>query len=138
MAGNVDDAVYDADKAAEGGLFDKMVHSLATRMGGFASASAVYGDPVDQEGVTVVPVARVRWGFGSGAGMDTDGHGTGEPDIGGGGGGLVSAHPIGFIELRDGEAEFRPIKDPTAPVLLVLAGGVSAWMVLRGLKALFR
>ncbi|MBN9492470.1 sporulation protein [bacterium] len=138
MASNVDDAFDDANDAATGGLFDRMVHSLATRMGGFASASAVYGDPVDQEGVTVVPVARVRWGFGSGAGMDTDGHGTGEPDIGGGGGGLVSAHPVGYIELRDGEAEFRPIKDSTAPALIILAAGAAAWLVLRGLKSLFR
>ncbi len=138
MTSTLDDAVREADKAAEGGPLEGLVNSLASRMGGFASASAVYGEPVDQDGVTVVPVARVRWGFGSGAGMGSDEDGTGEPDFGGGGGGMVSAHPIGFIELRDGEAEFRPIKDPTGPALIVLAAGAATWLILRGLKGLFR
>lgn len=138
MTSTLDDAVRDADKAAEGGPLEGLVNSLAARVGGFASASAVYGEPVDQEGVTVVPVARVRWGFGSGAGMGADDNGTGEPDFGGGGAGMVGAHPIGFIELRDGEAEFRPIKDPAAPAMLVLAAGAATWLILRGLKSLFR
>lgn len=137
MTSTLDDAVRDADRAAEGGPLEGLVNSLAARVGGFASASAVYGEPVDQDGVTVVPVARVRWGFGSGAGLDTD-NGSGEPDFGGGGGGGVSARPIGFIELRDGEAEFRPIKDPAAPAMLVLAAGAATWLILRGLKTLFR
>lgn len=135
---SIDQAIHDADDAGRGGGLDTLVGGLARRIGGFASASAVYGEPVDQDGLTVIPVARVRWGFGGGGGGDDgDDDGAGG-DYGAGGAGGVTAHPVGFIELRDGEAEFRPIKDPAAPALLVLAAGAAAWLVLRGLKSLFR
>lgn len=135
---SMDDAIHDAQDAAEGGVLNSIIGGLASRIGGFASASAVYGDPVDQDGVTVIPVARIRWGFGGGGGSDGGGADGAAVDSGAGAGGGVTAHPVGFIELRDGEAEFRPINDPAAPALVVLAAGFTAWLVLRGLKSLFR
>lgn len=135
--GTMREAIHEADAAAEDGALNSIIGGLASRIGIYASASAVYGEPVDNDGVTVIPVARVRWGFGGGGGADQDEDG-GNSDFGGGGGGGVTAHPVGFIEVRDGEAEFRPIKDPVAPMMLVLAGGAAAWLVLRGLKSLFR
>lgn len=136
MASDFDSAHREAE-ASGGSSLTGFVNTLAHRVGGFASAGAVYGEPVEQDGVTVVPVARVRWGFGGGGGTDSVDDGA-DTEGGAGGAGMVSAHPTGFIELRDGEATFRPIKDPIAPVLLVLSAGVSAWLVLRGLKSLFR
>src|SRR3954468_16193620 len=49
-----------ASPAAE--LMDRM----ASKLGGKASVSAVYGDPIERGGVTVIPVARVSLGFGVG------------------------------------------------------------------------
>ena len=77
-----------------------------------ANAKQVYGDPVERNGTTIIPVARVNWGFGGG------GLGRGERERGGGGGG-VRATPAGYIELRDGTSRFRPIVDPTAMTALV-------------------
>lgn len=114
---------------------DAFIERIAERLGGHASARAVYADPVERDGVTVIPVAKVRWGFGGGSG----GSGT---EGGSGGGGGVQASPMGYIEVRNGVAEFRPIKDPVSEMLatlpLVIAGGIVAGMVLGGLRKLVR
>src|SRR3954452_22215097 len=65
---------------------------MASKLGGKASVSAVYGDPLERGGVTVIPVARVSLGFGVGAGR---GHRDSRTDEGGGGGGGAAAVPVG-------------------------------------------
>ena len=90
---------------SEGAEVGGFVQRLAERVGGAARAAAVFGEPTEREGVTVIPVARAAWGFGGGGGTNE-----GEEGAGGGGGGFV--RPIGFIELRAGEARFKPIRDP--------------------------
>jgi uncharacterized spore protein YtfJ len=80
-----------------------------------ANAKQVYGEPVERDGTTIIPVAKVQWGFGGG------GIGRGPAERGGGGGG-ARAYPTGFIELRGGKAEFRPIVDPMAVVAMSAAG----------------
>src|SRR4051794_41682436 len=94
-----DDAREQASHIATGYGFTER---LAERVGAAARASAVFGDAVEHEGVTVIPVARAKWGFGGGSG------GRGEEEGAGGGGG-TSVSPVGYIELRAGEARFRRI-----------------------------
>ena len=83
---------------------DGLVERLAKRLGAAAKASAVFGKPVKRGDVTVIPVARARWAFGGGSGVSPEGSGGG-----GGGAGIVS--PIGYIQVRDDGAEFKPIRD---------------------------
>ena len=83
-----------------------------------ANAKQVYGEPVERDGTTIIPVARVQWGFGGGG----IGHGPAER---GGGGGGARATPTGFIELKKGVAEFRPIDDPNAPLRLLAVGAAA-------------
>ena len=78
----------------------------------------VYGDPVERDGVTVVPAALVIGGTGGGGDSDGDG---------GGGLGLI-ARPVGAWEIRDGEVRWRPVVD-LSRVLLVL--GVLGLFALR-------
>jgi uncharacterized spore protein YtfJ len=92
-----------------------LLERLAQQIQVNANAKQVYGEPVERDGTTIIPVAKVQWGFGGGG----IGHGAAER---GGGGGGARAYPTGFIELRDGKAEFRPISDPFAPVILAAAG----------------
>lgn len=87
-----------------------------------ASAKQVYGEPVERDGTTIIPVAKVQWGFGGG------GLGRGPAERGGGGGG-ARAYPTGYIELRGGKAEFRPIEDPTA-VIIASAAGLALGVIL--------
>ena len=123
MADPMEDAKSEAeaDVAASGHRFDRLVESL----GGTASASAVFGEPVERDGVTVVPVARVRYGVGGGGGRgagrkkkrDADGA---EQEVGYGHGGGVQAAPVGYIEISGGKADYKRIADPVRPLALLL------------------
>ncbi len=130
-------AMREAEEAASGRI-DDFIENLASRVGMRASANAVFGDAVTRDGVTVIPVAKVRWGFGGGAGRGTDGKdGKMDAGEGSGGGGGVMASPLGYIEIRDGDAEFRRIKDPGSMVPIILACTFSVWVGLRSLRHLF-
>jgi uncharacterized spore protein YtfJ len=135
---DLDQAILDAEAAASSRL-DALAERLAERVGGVANAGAVFGDPVERGGVTVIPVAKVRWGAGGGGGTGVKsrqgGEDTGE---GGGGGAGVMASPVGYIEIRDGEARFVRVREPADLVPMTLAAGFGAWLLLRGLRGLFR
>ncbi len=106
-----------ADRPPKSGA---LVEALAERLGGSASVIRVFGEPVQRGGVTVVPVASIRYGFGGGSGR----HASGEE--GGGGGGGLTARPVGFIELRGGRSRYRPIRDPARLLPLAFAAGLLA------------
>jgi hypothetical protein len=64
-----------------------------------ASVRRVFGDPIEVEGRTVIPVARIGYGFGGGFGSGPD---TGEESgEGGGGGGGAGATPVGVLEVTE-------------------------------------
>jgi uncharacterized spore protein YtfJ len=71
----------------------------------------VYGEPVEREGVTLIPAAAVRGGAGGGG--DSQGNG-------GGGFGVV-ARPIGAYVIRNGQVSWRPAVDLNRVVLLAAA-----------------
>jgi uncharacterized spore protein YtfJ len=49
-------------------LVNELLERVGETVGKRAQASAVFGEPVQREGVTVIPVARARFGFGGGGG----------------------------------------------------------------------
>ena len=62
------DPMEEAKREAEADAADDRLIKLVESLGGTASAKAVFGEPVERDGVTVVPVARVRFGVGGGGG----------------------------------------------------------------------
>jgi uncharacterized spore protein YtfJ len=91
---------------------------LSEKIDQTVGAKAVFGTPIERDGTTVIPVARARWGLGGGVGTRAMKEGQGpQTGTGGGGGGVMA--PLGFIEICEGRAAFRPIRDRR---LLVLAG----------------
>ena len=129
---SMDEAMDDAKASAKTRGQD-MAGQLLERVGIVATSQAVFGAPVDRDGTTVIPVARVRWGAGAGGG---EGGKEGEHGEGGGGGGGASATPVGYIQMGGGKAEFVRIRDITGLWPLVLASGAAAWLVFRGIRAL--
>jgi uncharacterized spore protein YtfJ len=99
------------------------VEQLAARVGAQAGAATVFGEPVERDEITVIPVARAGWGFGGGSGTAPGGESGGE----GGGGGAV-AWPVGYIEIRGQETRFRPIVD-LRPFVVIGALGLAAGIV---------
>jgi uncharacterized spore protein YtfJ len=114
-----------ATDAAESDPTTRFLERLASRIGGHAKVQAVFGEPVERDGVTVIPVARVRWGVGGGGGEGPEGSGSG-------GGGGVTAEPVGYIEITASGATFRPMPRSFSPAQAVGAA-VAAAIVLRAL-----
>jgi uncharacterized spore protein YtfJ len=96
---------------------DDIVAHVGERVALALGASAVFGEPVVAGDVTVIPVAKASFGFGGGSGSEDEKRGAG-----GGGGGSVA--PIGFIEIRAGQARFVRIGDGLGPTALRLAWAV--------------
>lgn len=92
---------------------------LAETLGVSAQAASVFGEAVESEGLTIIPVAKARWGLGGGSGR----HGRVRPNEGMGGGGGVIVQPVGYIEMKNGESRFRPIVTPGTWIALA-AGAV--------------
>ena len=101
---------------------DKFIGTIAEKLGAVAKAATVFGEPVERDGITVIPVAKARWGFGGGAGQSGD-------EDGAGGGGGVQVTPVGFIEIKNHEANFRPIRTASLPWIVV--GSVVSLFLLR-------
>lgn len=84
----------------------------------------VYGDPIENDGVTIIPVAMVAGGGGGGAG-EQPGEGEGE---GGGFGGM--AKPVGaYVVTADG-VQWKPALDVTALGMAGIALGALIALVL--------
>jgi uncharacterized spore protein YtfJ len=103
-------------------------------------AGTCFGAPVEREGHTIIPAARVTFGYGLGFGRGSGGndsptaHGEGaeqgEGEGGGGGGGGAST-PVAVIHiLSDGRVEVEPIVDATRISLasFTLGGWAIFWI----------
>jgi uncharacterized spore protein YtfJ len=86
------------------------------------TARRVYGEPIEREGVIVVPAAAVRGGGGGG----------GDADDNGGGGFGLAARPVGAWVIRDGDASWRPAIDLTRLAAIAALALVGAVRFLRG------
>jgi uncharacterized spore protein YtfJ len=109
---------------------DAVLATLAEQVGARFSASTVFGAPVERDGVTVIPVATIRFGIGGGAGSDP---GKGQEGQGGGGAGQGSA--AGYIEIKDGRTRFVPVVQPARMVLLFGTMLLAGLAILRTARA---
>lgn len=80
----------------------EVVRNVVSQVVNQAGVKSVYGEPITRGRRTVVPVARVMYGFGGGAEIEE-----GETE-GGGGGGLI-ARPVGVLEITDEGTNYIPI-----------------------------
>ena len=97
----------------------------------------IFGDPVHEKDLVIIPVASVnmRGGGGGGQGEGKDyehrhprkGHGKGV-----GLGYARKVQPLGYIEIKDEKAVFKPILDMSKLATLAIVAGVAgSCMVLR-------
>ena len=87
------------------------------------TARTVYAEPIERDGILIIPAAKVRGG--GGGGSDTESNG--------GGGFGLSAKPAGAYVVRDGRVSWEPAID----VNRIVIGGqlvvIIALLVLRSL-----
>jgi uncharacterized spore protein YtfJ len=93
----------------------------------------VYGDPYEQDGVTVIPAARVAGGVGGGSGQE-------QGQEGEGGGFGLTASPAGVVVIKDGTVRWMPTVDPhkvasTVGAVVIVTVLARTWVLTRALKA---
>jgi uncharacterized spore protein YtfJ len=98
-----------------------LLQSLHENLASRAQVKSVFGDAVSAGEKTIIPVAKIAYGFGAGAG--TGGMVETRPKgEGGGGGGGVRAVPVGVFEVSARETRFVPIHDRKKTVGTLLLG----------------
>ncbi len=83
----------------------------------------VYGDPIERDGILVIPAAKVMGG--GGGGSDTDNNG--------GGGFGVSAKPAGAWIIRDGQVAWEPAIDATRIATLAMVVAIVFLLTVRAI-----
>ncbi|HYM16854.1 MAG TPA: spore germination protein GerW family protein [Dehalococcoidia bacterium] len=124
----------------ESTTMDEIVHRVSN-VAEEVGASVCFGAPVERDGHTLIPVARVSFGYGmgfgrgtgsarrpSGNGMSGDEGGEGE---GGGGGGGGSSTPVAVIDITAADVRIEPITDSTRIAMsgIVLAAWSTFWLL---------
>lgn len=80
--------------------------------------NTIVGDPVEsQDGLVIIPISKVSFGFASGGGeystcmkkSDKDGDSSGKLPFGGGSGAGVSVQPVAFIVVGNGQIKLLPV-----------------------------
>jgi uncharacterized spore protein YtfJ len=98
-----------------------LLQNLHENLSGRAQVKSVFGEPITAGEKTVVPVARIAYGFGAGAGTGGVGDKSAKGEGGGGGGG-VRANPVGVFVVSPLETRFVPISDKKKMAGVLLAG----------------
>ena len=88
------------------GIFQSLKDGILSQ----ASVRTIYGEPISAQGKTVIPVAKIMYGYAAGAGTGGVGN-TSARGEGAGGGGGVRAIPIGVIDITQQQTCFVPITD---------------------------
>lgn len=89
----------------------------------------VFGEPITQNGVTVIPAARIGGGGGGGGGKQ-EGERPGE---GSGGGFGIEGKPTGVFVIKDGDVSWRPAIDVNR---VVLGGQIVAIVALLTIRTI--
>ncbi len=97
-----------------------MSHPLSDVMGvsmdkirAMADANTVVGTPINTpNGVTIIPVSKISFGFGSG-GTDLPAKSGGAP-FGGGAGGGVTIQPVSFLIVKGESVRMLPVAEPAS------------------------
>ncbi len=97
------------------------------------SVRRVFGEPYEEDGLTIIPAAAVRGGGGGGGGVDKD---TGDEGSGGGFG--VMARPVGVYQIKDGETTWVPAADTTRVILHSQLVAIVGLLVLRSIIKIWR
>ncbi len=109
------------------------LNKITERIQATANSNTIYGEPVPVEGKTLIPVAKVRYGFGAG-GKGGNTEDSGEQPSGAGGG--VEITPVGVIEITDSETRYISLEGTREIVkyILIAATAIAIAVALRQIK----
>lgn len=87
----------------------ELMDTTMSRIHDMVDSNSIIGEPISTpDGVTLIPISRVSFGFGSG-GSD---YGKTSQKFGGGGGAGVRIDPVAFLIVKDGITRMMPVAVP--------------------------
>jgi uncharacterized spore protein YtfJ len=98
-----------------------MLQSLHDNLASGAQVKSVFGEPIIAGDKTIIPVARIAYGFGAGAGTGGVGDKSAKGEGGGGGGGM-RAKPVGIFVVDARESRFVGVHDKRKIIGILLLG----------------
>lgn len=108
----------------------ELMKTVADRAHSGAAVKTIFGEPIVAGDKTVIPVARVAYGFGAGGAASSADQSSGDAGGGGGGGG-VAVIPEGVIEVTPSATRFISI-GTRRRVVGALMLGVALGLLLKG------
>ena len=95
----------------QSGNLVEMLNFVAEQTMVLTKENSVFGEPIEKDGVTVIPVSKLTVGF-AGGGADVVDAGKKKRRHPAGGGAQVTKVPMSFLVLRDGEAQVVGLQAP--------------------------
>lgn len=102
------------------------VQEILDRARDAVTTNRVYGEPIREDGVTIIPAARIGGGGGGGEGAQP-----GEKGHGIGAGLGMTVQPTGAFVVRDGKVTWQPAVDVNRAIMVGAALGMATLLVLR-------
>lgn len=90
----------------------ELMHAAMEKVHEMVDTNTIVGKPISTpDGVTLIPISKVSFGFGSGGGD----YGKVQPKgFGGGAGGGVKIEPVAFLVVKEGITRVIPVAVPPA------------------------
>lgn len=86
-----------------------MIETSMNKLREMVDANAIVGEPITTpDGVTLIPISRLSYGFGCGGGD----YGKQAAGTGAGCGGGVHVEPMAFLVVKDGVTRMLPVASP--------------------------
>ena len=92
----------------------EFMNSTMEKIRAMADANTIVGDPIRAEGVTLIPVSRMSFGFaGGGSDFSTKGQAAGgDKSFGGGSGASAKLEPVAFLVVKGENVRLLPVAPP--------------------------
>ncbi len=114
------------------------IDELTSKVRDTLTVRRVFGDPIEKDGVTIIPVASVMGGAGGGEGPAR--HVAGQTpeeeasaSTGSGAAFGVSAKPAGVYVVKDGKVRWQPAIDPSRIAVLGQVTAIVIFLVVRSI-----
>lgn len=104
----------DMENAKKERPLNDLMRSTMEKIHEMVDTNAIVGEPISTpDGVTLIPISKVSFGFGSGGGD----YGNTKQNFGGGSGAGVKIAPVAFLVIKDGTTRVLPVAVPPASTM---------------------
>ena len=95
----------------ENNKLDSLMRSTMEKIHEMADTNTIVGEPINTpDGVTLIPISKISFGFGSGGG--DNGKNAADKNFSGGSGAGVKIDPVAFLVIKDGITRVMPVAVP--------------------------